>query len=115
MGLVKKMEMISTIANDAYRRLMVKWIDHDVQAMCLSIVMAIFMFFTHQFVSFSGSDFEQDWRGLIGLTVNVLLFIAAYNFGLFSTKISAIACILIVKGQCWRQRKAYFDRVYGIA
>lgn len=49
---------MSVIMNARYKNLMVKWIDHDEWAMIYSILMAINLFFLHQFVSFGQSEFE---------------------------------------------------------
>jgi len=54
---VKKLEGMSVVMNARYKALMVKWIDHDEQAMIMSILMALNLFVLHQFVSFGRSEF----------------------------------------------------------
>lgn len=85
--------------NARYKNLMVKWIDHDEWAMIYSILMAINLFFLHQFVSFGQSEFEQDQAGLIGLGVNATIFFGSAYLGLYDIKWAALVCFLIANGQ----------------
>ena len=98
------MEQLSVLINERYNLMMVRWIEHDLLSMALSIAMAIFLFLSHQFIAFGGSDYEQSTAGLVGLAINATVFFIAFWFELYSTKVSACVCMVIVKGQTWRQR-----------
>ena len=55
--LVEKLERMSVVMNERYKRLMTKWISHDVMEMIAGIALAINLLFVHFFISFSQSDF----------------------------------------------------------
>ena len=51
--LVEKLERMSVVMNERYKRLMTKWISHDLMEMIAGIVLAINLLFVHFFISMS--------------------------------------------------------------
>lgn len=91
------MSQMSVMINNSYKRLKLIWIDYDVVSMQIGVVLAVNLFFFHQYVNFSRCPFEQDAAGLVGLSVSTITYLISLT-GLFSLWVPAGVSFIISNG-----------------
>ena len=109
---VQRLQQMSQLANAKYEHLKRLWVGHDTIYMQLGIVMGVNLFFFHQYVNFSRSQFQQDVGGLVGLSLSATVY-AGSLLGLYGCWVAAFVCFLVSNGQTWRQRNSYWRLVYS--
>lgn len=80
--------------------------------MQVGLLLSVHLFLFHQYVSFSRSSHQQDFAGLVGLSVSFTTFCGA-QMSLYPLWVPAIVCFVISWGQSWRQRNDYWRMVYS--